>query len=700
MDELKLPPGFLAAGRNVGIKNSKRDCGILLSEAPAVMAACVTQNKSRAPNTARIEALRDAGGSVRAVLTVSGNANALTGDEGVQDDLRVADALSDLLGVETEEVLTAYTGVVGHRLPVERVTEGMEELLTELGRYPRPFAESVLTTDKVTKIEHREIFLSGDRVQICAVAKGSGMIAPSLATTLVFLTTDCAIAQPMLQKALSAAVDDTLNQLTVDEEMSTNDAVVALANGWAENPRIETEDEDYELFAETVAELFLELTRAIAADGEGATRSVEVTVTGAARREDARAYARAVASSMLVKAAVFGADPNMAGRVLATVGGAASRKGGAFELAKAGLRIQDLVFFEGGAMVRHDDPVQLRHRLSEPLIEITVDVGLGDASAKAFGCDLSYDYVKINADYAAITQTSADGRVAVNERLAELGPTIKRKILVEALRYIEHFKGIRAVIKLGGAAMLDPKLEEHFAEDVLLLQAVGLRPVVVHGGGPEISKTMERLGQTPEFIDGLRVTDHASIGVVEMVLTGSVNQRLVAALNRRGSKAVGLSGKDGGLIRAHKMESDRDLGLVGEVEHIDIRLLDMLERDGYLPVISPVGLGEEGLAYNLNADVVAAELAAALGATKLIFLSDVAGLMEGDQVISELNGDQLKMRLETGRIAGPMRPKLQAALRALRGGLSSVHLVDGRVKHNLIAELFTDRGVGTLIRHA
>ena len=700
MDELKLPPGFLAAGRNVGIKNSKRDCGILLSEGPAVMAACVTQNKSRAPNTQRIEQLRDAGGAVRAVLAVSGNANALTGADGVQDDLRVAEALADHLGVEGREVLTAYTGVVGHRLPADRVAEGLEDLLSELGRYPRPFAESVLTTDKVTKVEHRELFIGGDRVQICAVAKGSGMIAPALATTMVFLTTDAAISQQMLQKALFAAVDDTLNQLTVDEEMSTNDVVVALANGWAENPRIEAEDDSYEVFAETVAELFLELARAIAADGEGATRQVEVEVTGAVTRDEARAYARAVASSLLVKAAVFGADPNMAGRVMATVGGAAARRGGAFELAKATLRIQDIAFFEAGAMVRHDDAVQLRHRLSEPVIWVKVDVGLGAASARAFGCDLSYDYVKINADYAAITQTSSDGRVAVNERLAELGPTIKRKILVEALPYIEQFKGIRAVIKLGGAAMLDPKLEEHFAEDVLLLQAVGLRPVVVHGGGPEISRTMERLGQTPEFIDGLRVTDHASIGVVEMVLTGSVNQRLVAALNRRGSRAVGLSGKDGGLIRARKMTSDRDLGMVGEVEQIDVRLLDMLEKDGYLPVISPVGLGEEGLAYNLNADVVAAELAAALGATKLIFLSDVAGLIEGDQVVSELDGDQLKLRLETGRIQGAMRPKLQAALRALRGGLASVHLVDGRVKHNLIAELFTDRGVGTLIRHA
>ena len=248
--------------------------------------------------------------------------------------------------------------------------------------------------------------------------------------------------------------------------------------------------------------------------------------------------------------------------------------------------------------------------------------------------------------------------------------------------------------------MVEPELERQFAESVLLLRNVGLLPIVVHGGGPEISRTLKALGRTAEFVDGLRVTDLDSMHVVEMVLSGSVNQRLVAALNRDGARAVGLSGKDGGLIRARKLRSDRDLGQVGEVDRVDPSLIDLLEARGYVPVVSPVGLGDDGLAFNINADVVAARLASALGAAKLIYLSDVPGLLDGTEVVSELDGDQLKARLERGDITGGMKPKLEAALDALRQGVASVHLVDGRVPHNLIAELFTDRGVGTLIRQS
>jgi acetylglutamate kinase len=339
--------------------------------------------------------------------------------------------------------------------------------------------------------------------------------------------------------------------------------------------------------------------------------------------------------------------------------------------------------------------------MAEPDIYVTLDLGTGGAKATSWGCDLSYDYVKVNADYAAATSTNAEGSVAVNERLAELGPSIKKKLLIEALRYIDRFKGIRAVIKVGGEAMVDPRLEEQFAEDVLLLRSVGLLPIVVHGGGPEISKTLERLGHSSEFVDGLRVTDASSMPVVEMVLSGSVNQRMVAALNKSGSRAVGLSGKDGGLIRAKKWShSDRDLGRVGEVVSVNTSLIEMLEKDGYIPVVSPVGLGEQGTAYNISADVVAAELARGLRAEKLVFLSDEPGLFDAGQIISEIDSDQLKARIDRGDLGSNMRPKLDACLRALAHGVASVHLVDGRVPHNLIAELFTERGVGTLIRRA
>ncbi|MBK6687627.1 MAG: bifunctional glutamate N-acetyltransferase/amino-acid acetyltransferase ArgJ [Deltaproteobacteria bacterium] len=695
----KLPYGFLAAGRNVGIKSSKRDVGILISDVPAHVAACVSTNKSRAANVDRIDRLNRADQPVRAIITVSGNANSLTGPAGVADDEALAAEVATRIGVDPSEILTACTGVVGHRLPKERIFAGLDDLLEELSRDPTTFAESVLTTDRVTKIVVREVFLAGTRVRLHAVAKGAGMIAPSLATTLCFITTDAAVDEEALQVALTTAVNESLNQLTIDNDMSTNDAVVALANGLAENKPVVLGSPEFEVLEEALVDLMTEVAEKIASDGEGAGRRIDVTVRGAKEKSEARAISRAIAGSMLVKAAIFGADPNAGGRMIATAGAAASKVDAAYSLETLTLDVQTERLFERGTY-RVPDPSRLRHRLAAPVVEVVVDLGQGAQQAKAWGCDLSYDYVKINADYAAITQTSADGRVAVNERLAELGPTIKKKLLIEALRYIDRFRGIRAVIELGGAAMIDGKLEEQFAEDVLLLRSVGLRPVVVHGGSAEITRALERLGKKTEFFEGLRITDASSMEIVEMVLSGSVNQRLVAALNRTGSRAVGLSGKDGGLIRASKLMAERDLGQVGRVDKVDVALIDMLEQDGYIPVISPVGLGEGGTAYNINADTVAAELAKALHAEKLIFMSDVSGLMEGDDVVSELTSDQLKNRLERGDIKGGMKPKLEAALLALAGGVGSVHLVDGRVQHNLIAELFTDRGVGTLIRPA
>jgi acetylglutamate kinase len=695
----KLPYGFLASGRNVGIKNSKRDAGVLISEVPCTFSACVTTNRSRAACTARIDRLKREGAKVRALIAVSGNANALTGAEGARDDEEIAAQLAEHLGVPPQEVLTACTGVVGHRLPKQRIVDAMGPILSDLAEEPSAFAEAILTTDRIPKVVAREVFIAGTRCRIHAVAKGSGMLAPALATTLIFVTTDADVERAALERALTDVVDETINQLTVDNDMSTNDAVVALANGLAENKVVTLGSPEYEYFHEALLDLFVELAQRIASDGEGATRRVEVEVTGAATVREARAMARSIAGSMLVKAAVFGADPNAGGRIIATAGACAATRDVAYDLGTLVMDIQGERLFERG-INRIADAAHLRHKLSAPVVEVRLDLGQGEARGRSWGCDLSYDYVKINADYAAITRTSADGRVEVNERLSDLGPSIKKKLLVEALRYIDRFRGIRAVIKVGGAAMLEARLEEQFAEDILLLRSVGLLPVVVHGGGPEITRTMERMGQKPEFIDGLRVTDPASMEIVEMVLTGSVNQRIVAALNRSGSRAVGLSGKDGGLIRARKLEGERDLGRVGRVEAVDPTLVDLLERDGYIPVISPVALGEEGSSYNLNADTAAAAVARALKAEKLIFLSDVPGLVEADRVVSELTSDQLKLRLERDEVRPGMRPKLEAALSALAGGVGSVHIVDGRVQHNLIAELFTDRGVGTLIRPA
>jgi acetylglutamate kinase len=278
----------------------------------------------------------------------------------------------------------------------------------------------------------------------------------------------------------------------------------------------------------------------------------------------------------------------------------------------------------------------------------------------------------------------------------------RRGLVVEALKYIQKFTGTRAVIKYGGAAMVKDDLKRSFALDVVLLQAAGLRPVVVHGGGHEITKTLDRLGQKSEFIDGQRVTGAVEMGVVEMVLTGKVNTEIVGLINTLGGTAMGLSGKDAHLIKAHKLPSrpgKPDLGWVGEVESINTEILDLLLGKNYMPVISPVGLGTEGASFNINADMVAAEIAIAAKAKKLIFLTDVAGILdENGQLLSELRAADLRGRLQEGRaVKGGMQVKAQAILRALEGGVEAVHVVDGREPHSVVVELFTEKGVGTLV---
>jgi acetylglutamate kinase len=278
----------------------------------------------------------------------------------------------------------------------------------------------------------------------------------------------------------------------------------------------------------------------------------------------------------------------------------------------------------------------------------------------------------------------------------------RRDLVVAALRYIQRFSGTRAVIKYGGAAMVDPELKRSFAQDVVLLRAAGLRPIVVHGGGPEINRTLERLGGKSEFVDGQRVTGPEEMKVVEMVLTGKVNTEIVGLINSLGGMAMGLSGRDGRLIAARKQApkpGKPDLGLVGDVEAINPHALDMCLEGGYIPVVSPVGSGADGQSYNINADVAAAEIAVALKSRKLIFLTDVAGILdEQGQLLSELRAPDLAGRLQEGRaVKGGMQVKANAILRALAGGVEAVHVVDGRTLHSVVVELFTEKGVGTLV---
>ena len=283
----------------------------------------------------------------------------------------------------------------------------------------------------------------------------------------------------------------------------------------------------------------------------------------------------------------------------------------------------------------------------------------------------------------------------------------KAHTLVEALPYLQRLANKTVVVKYGGHAMTDEALRHSFARDMVLLKCVGVRPVVVHGGGPQIDATMKRLGIQAQFVAGLRVTDAETMDIVEMVLGGKLNKEIVALINLHGGQAVGLSGKDANLIVATKKQLYRpltpggppaliDLGQVGEVKTINTGILDVLGSQGFIPVISPTGVGEQGESYNINADTVAGDIAAALHAEKLLFLTDVAGILDGDtKLMSTLNPEDVHTLTRNGVIDGGMLPKVEACLHALTHGVAKTHIIDGRVPHAVLLELFTERGIGT-----
>ena len=273
------------------------------------------------------------------------------------------------------------------------------------------------------------------------------------------------------------------------------------------------------------------------------------------------------------------------------------------------------------------------------------------------------------------------------------------RVLTEALPYIRRFAGATVVVKYGGNAMENPQQATSFARDITLMKLVGMHPVVVHGGGPQIGQHLERLGIASRFVNGLRVTDSETMEIVEMMLGGRVNKALVAAINQQGGRAVGLTGKDGGLIRARKMPSEEDIGQVGEVEAIDPAVITHLEAGGFIPVIAPVGVGEDGASYNINADTVAGKIASVLKAEKLMLLSNIRGVLSADgELLTGLKTEEVDRLIADGTIHGGMLPKIACALDAVKSGVRAAHIVDGRVEHAVLLELFTDEGVGTLIK--
>ena len=275
----------------------------------------------------------------------------------------------------------------------------------------------------------------------------------------------------------------------------------------------------------------------------------------------------------------------------------------------------------------------------------------------------------------------------------------KKKLLIEALSYIKSFNSKIVVIKYGGAAMIEEHLKNDFAQDIVLLQSLGMLPVIVHGGGPEVSKAMERLGQKVSFIDGLRVTSSENMKVAEMVLSGTINKEIITHLNTFGGKAVGVSGKDGHLIEAIKkpQKIGIDLGFVGEIKNVNPELLLVLLKQGFLPVVSPIGLGKDGITYNINADTTASRIAVSLAAHKIIFMTDVDGVLKKGKLIAQLTASEAEKLIQQKVISDGMAPKIEAGLFCVNNGVESAQIINGTDSHSVIAELFTDKGIGTKI---
>ncbi len=394
---LSLPKGFLYAGAASGIKtDGRKDLAIIYSEAPAVAAGMFTTNAIKAaPVVVSMNHLKK--GTKRVIVANSGVANAATGQNGIKDVNEVIDAYARGFQVKSEEVLVASTGVIGRRLPVEKITAQISSLKNDLSRQGFMDAvRAIMTTDTVPKYGSRRLKINGKEVILTGFVKGSGMIQPSMATMLAFFTSDAAITQAALRKALLHATERSFNRITIDGEMSTNDTVLVLANGLAQNDTIAEDGKSYQLFEQALMDLSKELIEKMVKDGEGASKVIEVNVQGAKTEEDARTVAFRLANSPLIKTAFFGEDPNW-GRIVATVGAACSYA----NESSLKIWIGKQVVFNSGKGIDNDALLKVRNSMKNRTIQLTIDLGAGSKAFNVMTCDLTYDYVRINSTYTS-----------------------------------------------------------------------------------------------------------------------------------------------------------------------------------------------------------------------------------------------------------------------------------------------------------
>ena len=675
-----LPEGFRAAGVACGLKPSGGlDLGLLVSDAPDTVSAARFTRSGVLAAPVLLTQERCRLDAIRAVVANAGNANAATGRRGLEDAARMQGAASMAARVPEDQVAVASTGVIGVHLDVDKVIKGILAARSDLAPHgDDTFGEAIRTTDKFAKSASLDVALPSGTVRLTAQAKGAGMISPSFATMLCFVQTDAALEAETADLLLGVCVKRSFDRISVDGQLSTNDTAILMASG-ASGVRVEPESEDEVRFGEALDHLLRRLAMLIVRDGEGSKRVGRVVVHGGHAPHVVGVGAR--------------------GGRLAAGEGRAARRRPQLGADRAGRRQGGPR--RGAAGARHLDRGRpgLRRGRGPALRR----AGAGRRRRGGGGRVHRRPARRGRRGRGVLLRPLA--RVRDHQRGVHDMSAAPRDIgtLLEALPYIREFHGKTVVIKYGGAAMIDPELREDFARDVVLLKYVGLNPIVVHGGGPDITDYMQRLGMPVEFVGGLRVSDADTVEIAKMVLVGKVNKDIVMRLNRHGQPAVGLSGDDGQLFRVATMEGPggEDIGFVGRIERIDPSVIHHIAED-YIPVIASVGADRLGRSHNVNADEAAGAVARATGAYKVMFLTDVPGWLrdpsDPSSVISECGADEVEAALPEAR--GGMRPKLRACIDAIHGGVSFAHIIDGRQPHSLLLELFTDAGVGTKVRPA
>ncbi len=623
-DDFAGPRGFSFAGIHAGIKQTRSDLGVILSAPPACAAGCFTKNPVRAACVVRDAALLPST-CVQAVIVNSGNANAMSGADGAAVNQGMADDLAVLLGCPSDAVLTSSTGMIGVPLNGTVIRKALPGLLSRVSNDPMPFAGAILTTDTCTKIAHTKVMLPGasEPISLLGVAKGSGMIHPNMATTLSYVCTDAAVAPGLLHKLVEQSLDYSFNAITVDGDTSTNDSIIVLANG-ASGVHVEAPDA-VETFHAALKQVLRSLAMQVARDGEGATRLLEVEVQGAVDHAAAKVIARGIVRGSLFKCSVFAGEANW-GRLVTAAGQAACEHGISLDPATVSIWAQGIPLVERGSITREHPPGgDLGRRLREPTVRWVIDLGAGNASFVAFGCDLSYDYVRINADEYLQVEISPNGTVSRNLSLAAYSPRLKHQLLVDGLAYVRKFAGLRALVYVRGAVATKPELVASFARDMELCIDAGLKSVVVV---PDLS-----LANT--LVEHMQSTGHFAVNI------------------------------------------PRDAATLGT----------WLDR-GHLCVVVE-GRPDPGAIV---------ELAIKAGIHKMIALGDSQGLMDATGLVSLLSPDVLQNGLDRGRFGANNDAEMVALSRhAAVLGVPALHLIDGRVPHAVVAELFTDQGIGTLV---